>query len=260
MNIVTKSNLESPHFLSFSSAAQARLTQCLRNDGSNIRPFSSPSEAIEAIKQGLNRVQPKNAGMRRITDGQNTFGQSMADAVLVYKSNNGIIRTGQKLDNIVGRGTLARLDTELKNGGPAPGFKPVFPENGSTNWRFRLFCDKGLFGKGEFNLLVSSTEVQDSNDFPIREIFASGGFSTGFKGTCNGTFTTSKKILVSRFASSVLDFSITRASQTLRGNMKIQLLGDDNLIVSFLLPDFKDESLGITQGTTTIRGLMGTGK
>ena len=69
-----------------------------------------------------------------------------------------------------------------------------------------------------------------------------------------------KKVLVSRFASSVLDFSITRASQTLRGNMKIQLLGDDNLIVSFLLPDFKDESLGITQGTTTIRGLMGTGK
>ena len=50
--------------------------------------------------------------MKRITDGQNTFGQSTADAVLVYKSNNGIIRAGQKLDNIVGRGTLS--GTELK--------------------------------------------------------------------------------------------------------------------------------------------------
>ena len=111
-NPATKTNLESEHFLSFSSAAQARLTRCLRNDGDNIRPFSAPSEAIEAIKQGLNRVQPKNPPMKRITDGQNTFGQSTVDAMLVYKSNNGIIRAGQKLDNIVGRGTLN--GTELK--------------------------------------------------------------------------------------------------------------------------------------------------
>ena len=56
----TKDNLESQRFLSFSSEAQARLTRCLRNDGDNIRPFITPSEAIEAIKRGLNRVQPKN--------------------------------------------------------------------------------------------------------------------------------------------------------------------------------------------------------
>ena len=42
-NPATKTNLESQHFLSFSSAAQARLTRCLRNDGDNIRPFSAPS-------------------------------------------------------------------------------------------------------------------------------------------------------------------------------------------------------------------------
>ena len=113
-NPATKNNLESSHFLSFSAAVQTRLLSCLRSDGGNIRPFSAPSEAIEAIKQGLNRVQPKNPGMKQITDTQNAFGQSTVDAVLAYKSINGIIRTGQKLDNIVGRGTLARLDTEQK--------------------------------------------------------------------------------------------------------------------------------------------------
>ena len=136
----------------------------------------------------------------------------------------------------------------------------MFPENGSTNFTFRFFCDKGIFGKGEFALLISSSEFQDSVDFPIREIFAGSGLASGFKGTCRGAFTTSQKLLVSRFASSVIDFTLTRASQTLRGIMRLQLIGDENIIVSFLLPDFKDETLGLTQGTTTIRALMGTGK
>ena len=78
------------------------MLNCLRNDSGNIRPFSTPSEAI---KEGLNRVQPKNPTMKRITDTQNTFGQATVDAVLAYKPINGIIRAGQKLDNIVGRGT-----------------------------------------------------------------------------------------------------------------------------------------------------------
>ena len=257
-NPVTKNNLESSHFLGFSAPVQTQLLNCLRNDSGNIRPFSTPSEAIEAIKEGLNRVQPKNPNMKRITDTQNTFGQSTVEAVLAYKSINGIIRAGQKLDNIVGRGTLARLDSELKNLGAAPGFTPVFPENGSTNFRFSFFCNKGIFGKGEFDLFISSSEIQDSVDFSVREVFAGSGLASGFKGICRGTFTTSKKLLVSRFASSVLDFTLTRASQTMRGNMRIQLLGDDNLIVSFLLPDFKDETLGLTQGSITIRALMGT--
>jgi len=260
-NPVTKNNLESAHFLSFDGAVQARLLACLRNDGSNIRPFSPPSEAIQAIKEGLNRVQPKNPGMKRITDSiPNTFDQQTIDAVLSYKSINGIIRAGQKLDNIVGRGTLARLDTELKNFGPAPVPTPVIPEFGSTQWTFRFFCDKGIFGKGEFSLLINRSEVQDSADFAIREIFAGSGLASGFKGVSRGAFTTSKKILVDRFASAVVDFSITRGTTpTLRGNMRLQLRGDDALTASFLLPDFQDETLGLTQGITTIRGLMGTG-
>ena len=258
-NPATKNNLESQHFLSFSSAAQARLTRCLRNDGDNIRPFSTPSEAIEAIKQGLNRVQPKNPPMKRITDGQNTFGPSTVDAVLVYKSNNGIIRAGQKLDNIVGRGTLARLDTELKNGGPEPGFKPVFPENGSTRWRFSFFCNKGVFGKGIFQLSVASTELQDVGNFDVREIFANGGLASGFKGTCVGTFTTTKKVLAKQFNNGVCDFSITRgASSFIQGTMLFKIVSVDaagRQDIPITLPRFRDETLGLTQGTVSIRGI-----
>lgn len=172
VNPATKDALESSHFLSFNTAVQTRLLGCLRSDGGNIRPFSAPSEAIEPIKQGLNRVQPKNPGMKRITDAQESFGQSMVDAVLAYKSLHGIIRAGQPLDNIVGRGTLARLDTELKNGGSGPGFEPIFPENGSTRWRFNFFFfNKGEFGKGIFQLTLASTEIQDVGNFDVREFF-----------------------------------------------------------------------------------------
>ncbi len=60
----TRNNLESSHFLSTSPAVQTRLTNCLRSDSGNIRPFSPASAAIEAIKSGLNRVQPANPGMK----------------------------------------------------------------------------------------------------------------------------------------------------------------------------------------------------
>ena len=258
-NPATKNNLESSHFLSFSAAVQTRLLSCLRSDGGNIRPFSAPSEAIEAIKQGLNRVQPKNPGMKQITDTQNAFGQSTVDAVLAYKSINGIIRTGQKLDNIVGRGTLARLDTELKNAGPAPGFKPVFPENGSTKWRFNFFCNKGIFGKGIFQLSVSSTELQDVGNFDVRAIFSDGGLASGFRGTCVGTFTTTKKVLAKQFNNGVCDFSITRgASSFIQGTMLFKIVSVDaagRLDIPITLPRFRDETLGLTQGTVSIRGI-----
>ena len=235
------------------------LTNCLRSDAANIRPFSQPSEAIEAIKQGLNRVQPLNPGMKRITDPTNTFGQSMQEAVLAYKSNNGIIRTGQKLDPIVGRMTLARLDTELKNlGAPIVPPTPVL-EFGSNRWRFSFFGNKGVFGKGIFTLFIASTELQDSVSFDIDEVFSSGDLRTGFKGETRGTFTTAKKMAAKDFDSAICDFSVTRLSQTLQGNFRLQKLnGSDVLNVSFLLPGFRDESLSLDNGTLTVRGQMRT--
>lgn len=254
-NPPTKNNLESAHFLSKSSAVRTALTNCLRSDAAHIRPFSTPSEAIEAIKEGLNRVQPRIPGMNRITDGTNTFGQSMVNAVTAYKKFNGIVRTGQPLDPIVGRGTLARLDSELKNLGKPVDPPPVVLEFGSNRWRFSFFGNKGIFGKGIYSLFIASTELQDSQQFAIDEVFSSGNLTTGFKGECRGTFSTTKKMLAKDFGASVSDFSVTRASQTLRGNMRLQkFIGAELLNVSFLLPAFRDETLGLTQGTVTVRG------
>lgn len=254
-NPPTKNNLESADFLSTSRAVQERLTNCLRLDAANIRPFSQPSEAIEAIKQGLNRVQPNNSGMKRITDPQNTFGQSMLDAVLAYKSINGIIRTGQKLDPIVGRGTLARLDTELKNMGKAviPTTPPL--EFGSTNWRFGFFCNKGIFGKGIYSLFIASTQFQDSRQFDIDELAANGNLLTGFKGDAPGTFSTKKKMNAKEFDGADCIISITRQSLTLSGTMRLQKNTVSGLLdVPIVLPKFRDQTLGLNDGTVIVRG------
>jgi hypothetical protein len=257
-NPATKDNLESQHFLSTSTTVRNRLTACLRSDASNIRPFSQPSEAIEAIKQGLNRVQSRNPPMKPITDPTNTFGQSMLDAVTAYKANNGIIRTGQKLDPIVGRGTLARLDTELKNLGKPVDPKPVVLEFGSTKWRFSFFGNKGFVGKGIFTLFITSTELQDSKQYAIDEVFSSGNLPSGFKGSTQaGTFTTPKKMLAKDFDTAVCDFSITRLSRTLKGTMRLQkFIGAQLLNVSFQIPQFRDETISLTDGTITVRGQL----
>jgi hypothetical protein len=255
----TKDNLESQDFLSTSRAVQDRLTSCLRSDAAHIRPFSQASEAIEAIKQGLNRVQPRNPGMKKITDPTNEFGQSMLDAVLAYKSFNGIIRTGQKLDPIVGRMTLAQLDTELKNLG-----KPVDPtppklEFGSNNWRFSFIGNKGLFGKGIFSLFIGSAEVRDdSQNFDIDEVSSSGTLlPSGFQGASRGTFSTLKKMNAKDFDSAVCDMSVTRNSKTLQGTIRLQkFIGSDLFTVFFLLPGFREENVALTDGTVIVRGQL----
>lgn len=260
-NPTTKNNLESAHFLSTSAAVQGRLTSCLRSDAFNIRPFSTPSEAIEAVKEGLNIVQPRIPGMDPIRDAKNTFGESMVGAVLAYKAFNGIVRTGQKLDNIIGRGTLARLDNELKNPDAPPPTPPAPLEFGSNVWRFTFFGNKGVFGKGIFSLFISSAQLQDSISFDITEVFSSGNLLTGFQGSSQGTFSTAKKMLAKDFGSSICDFSITRFSQTLQGNMQIQKDAAEGFLnVSFLIPRFKDDSLGFDDGTLQVRGTIPVGR
>lgn len=258
-NPATKDNLESSHFLGQSAAVRQRLTSCLRSDAANIRPFSPASESIQAVKEGLNRVQPRIPGMKRITDTQNTFGESMKDAVLAYKSFNGIVRTGQPLDPIVGRGTLARLDTELQNNGPAVDPKPVVLEFGSSQWRFSFFCNRGFFGKGIYQMFIGSTELEDGQNFDIDEVFVGGALVTGFKGETKGTFRTQKKMLAKDFAGCISDIVLTRASQSLQGTLRLQKIVPDGVFsVSFLLPRFRDDTLGLTQGTSNIRGQFRT--
>lgn len=257
-NPPTKDNLESSHFLSQSAAVRQRLT---RSDSSNIRPFSPPSEAIQAVKEGLNRVQPRIPGMPRINDPENTFGESMRDAVYAYKSFNGIVRTGQPLDPIVGRMTLARLDTELKNLGRPVDPKPVVLEFGSSKWRFSFFCNRGFFGKGIYQMFIGSTEVQDSRNFDIDEVFAIGALVTGFKGETRGNLTTTKKMHAKDYSGCMCDIALTRASELLQGTLRLEKIVPDGVFgVSFLLPRFRDETLGLPQGTSNIRGNLGVGR
>jgi hypothetical protein len=255
----TKDNLESAFFLGQNAAIRDRLVKCLRNDAFNIRPFSPPSETIEVVKQALNKVQPKIPGMKKITDPSNTFGQSMHDAVLQYKSVNGIIRSGQKLDPIVGRMTLARLDTELKNGGGGVSPAPPTPklEFGSTRWKFSFFGNKGIFGKGVYALFIGSLEVQDSFNFDIDEVSTFGNMRGGFKGTSLGQFITAKKMHREDFDNTIADITITRQSRTLRGSIRLQKLVPEGVMNQVIpLTPFKDDSLSIDDGTLNIRGTV----
>jgi hypothetical protein len=254
-NPPTKDNLQSEHFKSFGPAIQARLTACLRSDSAHIRPFSPPSEAIEAIKMGLNKVQAKNPPMKRIDDAPNVFGQSMADAVLIYKSNNGIIRVGQPLDNIVGRMTLCCLDNELANQPAPPPPPPV--EFGSTSFRFTFFCNRnGIFSLSkQFELFIASTEGQDSGSFKIERPFMFGDINMAFRGETKGFFKTTKKVLVERFGKEAsADFTITRISGQLQGAMTIRMGIEDQLAVQFFLPRFKDETFSLTDGSVSGNG------
>jgi hypothetical protein len=111
---------------------QRRLTACLKSDHDHILPArlggaSGPHvAAIQAALKKIAAAEP-NLGLPAISDKPGFYGASTANAVLVYKKLNGIKRTGQPFDDIVGRMTITRLDDELKNlFQPQP--KPVPPQ------------------------------------------------------------------------------------------------------------------------------------
>lgn len=253
MNIDTKSNLESTHFRSTSREAQARLTQCLRNDGANIRPFSTPSEAIEAIKLGLNRVQPKSPGMPLIVGSRtNAFDQPMINAILIYKARNGIIRTGKQLDNVIGRGTLAQLDNDLK------AFGKQAPEAilGSTQWRFTFVGDNTAFlEKGKFFLQIASAQRDDSAQFALIENSRINQVGE-FRGTSNGTFASARATFAANFASADCTLSLTSANARLFGAILMSPKLDGNGPISIKLPPFRNETDSDFTGTLTVRGLL----
>lgn len=125
-----KDRLESSFFLAQPAPVRTTLTAVLRSDGAHIGKFSAPSDAILALKRALNIVQPKLAalGMKQVA-ATRTYDADTAAAVLAYKKANGIKRDGQDWDDICGRMTLARLDTELKNS-QTPGVVPPAPVTG----------------------------------------------------------------------------------------------------------------------------------
>jgi hypothetical protein len=117
-----KSRLESPELTNNSRPIQDRLNACLASDSANIRP-GQKGDHIRVIQQALNTIR-KRDGLPDITDDAGAYDGDTTTAVRKYKSDRGIIRAGQKLDAIVGRMTLTRLDNDLLNK-PAPPVPPA---------------------------------------------------------------------------------------------------------------------------------------
>ena len=110
-----KDHLESPDLTTnVSEAVRQRLSACLASDPHHITP-GQKGEHVKAIQDALEKIRQKfpNLGLLPITDPAGEYGSSTAAAVLKYKGINGIIRSGQPLDNIVGRMTITQMDTDL---------------------------------------------------------------------------------------------------------------------------------------------------
>ncbi len=124
-----KSRLESPEFTTKQSPnVQKRLSDCLNFDPAHIK-LKDTGEHVAVIQDVLEILRQRlpELGLLEIkNDKRGVYGEDTAKAVKKYKEINAIVRTGQPLDNIVGRMTITQMDNDLVNGPPLPGPpKPV---------------------------------------------------------------------------------------------------------------------------------------
>ena len=127
-----KATLESAEFTTdVTPGIRTRLLSCLRSDPKHILPKyrgGTNGAEVEAIQKALKKINatwPAEMKMPEITDKAGEYGPTTVAAVRKYKEVNAIQRTGQPLDDIVGRMTISRLDDELKN----LRLRPVPPQN-----------------------------------------------------------------------------------------------------------------------------------
>lgn len=110
-----KSQLQAPELTSRQNkSVQKALADCLAADKDHITP-KSEGDHVKAIQDALNTISRKFPDLKipMITDPPGKYQGSTINAVLFYKSLNGIVRTGQPLDNIVGRMTITQIDNDL---------------------------------------------------------------------------------------------------------------------------------------------------
>lgn len=124
-----KSRLESPEFTTRQSPdVQKRLRDCLNFDPAHIQPKDEGKHVavIQDVLEILRQRLPDLGLLQIKNDPRGVYGKDTADAVKKYKEINNIVRTGQPLDNIVGRMTITQMDNDLINAPPLPGPpKPV---------------------------------------------------------------------------------------------------------------------------------------
>lgn len=110
-----KDQFESNHFTQNEPATQKRLEACLKRDDSNARRYPS-GEHIRVIQEALRKVRAILPSVPEIPAKENgTFGVATRNATKAYKTARTVVRPGQPLDDIVGRMTIASLDTDMRN-------------------------------------------------------------------------------------------------------------------------------------------------
>jgi peptidoglycan hydrolase-like protein with peptidoglycan-binding domain len=213
-------------------------------------------DAVARIQQALEKI-----GFP-IKDPKGVFGQSTADAILEYKSNEShpILAPGQKTaDNIIGPRTIHQLDQDFL-------FEPRKLEFGSTNWRYTFFGNTGPIGRDVFTLFISSLDGQDSQNFDIETTLVDRGLTTGFKGEARGTFDTPRKALVKEFKAASCQVMLSKVAffndGVMSGIISLGTIGADDRRFNALLQvrSLQDTSLGssLTGGLFQLHGSLRT--
>ena len=129
-----KPTLESSDFTTeVPSSVRTRLESCLRSDPAHILPKARGGQDgahVEAVQKALKKINaalPSELKIGDITDAAGVYGVSTAGVVRKFKELNAIQRTGQPLDDIVGRMTISALDDALTNLGLPPSPRPIPP-------------------------------------------------------------------------------------------------------------------------------------
>jgi hypothetical protein len=116
-----KAKLESAELTNNPSNVQRLLDACLASDPSHITPHQK-GEHVKVIQRALMTIAERSPdiGLPKINDTPGEYESDTIAAVLKYKDHFKIVRTGQRLDPIVGRMTITQIDNDLARKPPAP--------------------------------------------------------------------------------------------------------------------------------------------
>jgi hypothetical protein len=171
---------------------KSRLDQCLASDPRHIvsgkrDPDSTDGRTVTLLQEALNIIRREMLpAMPEIDDEPGDYGTSMKSAVLRYKSDpsHRIQRSGQALDNVIGRMTLTQIDNDLlqiQGKKPAP---PPAPSK-SQDVYIKIFgfdnpSQQGTDLSSRGDALQFAKEINDQARYldthaPLRTIWFVGG-------------------------------------------------------------------------------------
>jgi len=208
----------------------------------------------EGVQDAIARIQAalRQTGLT-VSDAGGVYGPSTESAVLKFKGPpNNILGPGQtRPDGIVGIQTIHRLDEAISGNRREPEAR----EFGSTKWQFKFAGEKGLAGKGTYNMVFTSTEQADTRIFRVNEISANGDMRGGFRGETSGRFTTPVKMNAIDFNLAPCQFSIRKNGRMLGGLWAVSV-PSKRFALGLNLPAFADERAlgGLESGTLVISG------